>query len=250
MYNPFDLGAIRDELMADLNPLIGYIVDQVRDQGGSLNKTALVKLVYLVDLEHYRSYGKRATEINWMFHHYGPYERELDRAISSNPYVDMDGDRRTGYRFSTSGSESQNAHRNFSAQYERATQLTVDKVLRQWGLEPLNVILDYVYFETEPMQNVERGDYLDFSSVVRIDRTLNRSIEIELPEGHSEELRARWEQQKEERRKQPPAQPVYVPYNEVTEEGFRVRAERERMPWLENVPNGTRVNGPSRGTST
>ena len=249
MYNLFDLGAIRDELMADIKPLIGYIVDQVRDQGGSVSKTALVKLVYLIDLEHYRRYGERVTDVNWIFHHYGPYERELDRAISSNPYVVMDGDRR-GYSFRTTEGDWRNIHRRFNDEFNRATVLTANKVIEQWGMQPLNVILDYVYFETEPMQNVERGDSLDFSSVARIDRTINKSKEIRLPEGQSEELRARWEKQKEELRKQPPAQPVYVPYNEVTEEGFRVMADRERMPWLDNIPNGTRVNGPNRGTST
>ena len=35
--------------MADLKPLIAYLIDQVRDQEGTLNKTALVKLVYLVE---------------------------------------------------------------------------------------------------------------------------------------------------------------------------------------------------------
>ena len=37
--------------MADLKPLIVYLTDQVRDQGGTPNKTALVRLVYLVDVD-------------------------------------------------------------------------------------------------------------------------------------------------------------------------------------------------------
>jgi hypothetical protein len=38
-------------------------------------------------------------------------------------------------------------------------------VLKKWGLEELNPILSYVYFHTEPMQDAERGDTLDFSKI-------------------------------------------------------------------------------------
>jgi hypothetical protein len=41
----------------------------------------------------------------------------------------------------------------------------VDRIVKEWGDADLNKLLDYVYFETEPMQNAKRGDVLDFSSV-------------------------------------------------------------------------------------
>ena len=46
-------------------------------------------------------------------------------------------------------------------------KLIVDRVIETWGLEELNELLNYVYFNTEPMQNAERGCVLDFSTVRR-----------------------------------------------------------------------------------
>ena len=69
--------------MPDFKPLIHYIVDRVNEQGGSVGRTALMKLVYLVDVEHYRQYGKQATGLKWRFHHYGPYADELQADVLS-----------------------------------------------------------------------------------------------------------------------------------------------------------------------
>ena len=88
--------------MADLKPLIAYLTDQVREQGGTPNKTALVKLVYLVDVECWRKLGKSATGLEWRFHHYGPYSVELERNINDNAFLHISGNRRSGYGFSIS----------------------------------------------------------------------------------------------------------------------------------------------------
>jgi hypothetical protein len=44
-------------------------------------------------------------------------------------------------------------------------QKCVSQVVHEWGDAELNALLDYVYFETEPMQAAKRGDRLDFSVV-------------------------------------------------------------------------------------
>jgi Protein of unknown function (DUF4065) len=94
--------------MADLRPLVSYIVDQVQDKGDTIGKTALMKLVYLADVEHYKRYGKQATGLKWRFYHYGPYTAELEPVLRSLG-VDIDeqdiigriGTRQvTGYRYS------------------------------------------------------------------------------------------------------------------------------------------------------
>src|SRR5690242_20145818 len=38
-----------------------------------LGRTQIVKLLYLVDLEAHRQLGKPITEVQWKFHHHGPY---------------------------------------------------------------------------------------------------------------------------------------------------------------------------------
>ena len=213
--------------MPDLKPLIGYIVDQVQEQGGSLGMTALIKLVYLVDLEHYRTYGRRATEIDWIFHHYGPYDSALESEIKDNGFVQVHGDRQTGYGFSRPH-DRQGLHRSFDDEYGNSGRLISNRVVEQWGLESLNALLDYVYFQTEPMQDVERGDSLDFSTAPIIGATSDRPIEVRLPDERLKELRALWDKREEERTRKPPRKPLNVPYDEITEEAYRVMAEDER----------------------
>ena len=42
----------------------------------------------------------------------------------------------------------------FDTHYEPAVGRIADDVVKQWGLETLDTILEYVYFETEPMQGL------------------------------------------------------------------------------------------------
>jgi len=41
----------------------------------------------------------------------------------------------------------------------------ISNIVKQWGDADLNQLLDYVYFETEPMQEAKRGELLDFSLI-------------------------------------------------------------------------------------
>ena len=156
--------------MAELKPLIAYIVDQVGDRGGAVGRTALMKLVYLADIEHYRRYGKQATNLEWRFHHYGPYSAELDKEVRALG-LDIDesvfnktygGRTLSGYRYRRVGDWKEVAMA-FNSNYGASAQRCVDRVVQRWGLDPLPTILDYVYFETEPMQDAKRGETLDFA---------------------------------------------------------------------------------------
>ena len=148
--------------MTDLKPLIAYLIDQVRDQDGTLNKTALVKLVYLVDVECCRKLGRPATGLEWRFHHYGPHSAEMERDVNDNAFIHVFGDRNSGYDFASS-SDWKDIHATFNKSFDPAVRRIAEGVARQWGLEPLETLLEYVYFETEPMQDARRGETLDFS---------------------------------------------------------------------------------------
>ena len=149
--------------MANLKPLVAYLIDQVRDQEGALNKTALVNLVYLVDVECCRKLGRPATGLEWRFHHYGPYSAELEQDVNDNAFINLFGDRNSGYGFATS-SDWRDIHAAFSTSFEPTVRRVADGVARQWGLEPLETLLEYVYFETEPMQDARRGRKLQNSA--------------------------------------------------------------------------------------
>ncbi len=214
--------------MADLKPLIAYLIDQVRDQEGKPNKTALVKFVYLVDVEHWRRYGRSVTGLEWRFHHYGPYSAQLDREINDNHLFQVFGTRNSGYGFSPSPAwkEIQAA---FNTNFEPVVKNIADDVVKQWGLEDLDTILEYVYFETEPMQDALRGEILDFSKIQVEEASIRREPRLSFSDEFITGLRTRWDQRKETRRNVSPRQetPVEPLYDEVYQEDLDMMAREE-----------------------
>ena len=235
--------------MPDLKPLIAYLIDQVRDQEGTLNKTALVKLVYLVDVECYRRLGRPATSLQWRFHHYGPYSAELEREVNHNAFVHVFGARDSGYGFAPS-SDWRDIHSAFNTTFEPAVRRVADAVAKQWGLEPLNTILEYVYFETEPMQDARRGETLDFSRIQTERTSSRREPRLSFSEEFIDNLRTRWSDRTETadtpgKGKLTPSEPVY---DEIYEEALRLMADDEGI-----TPRPSRkhpLDGPSKGTSS
>ena len=236
--------------MAELKPLIAYIVDQVGDQGGAIGRTALMKLVYLADIEHYRRYGKQATNLQWRFHHYGPYSVELDREVRALG-LDIDesvfsqtqrGRAVSGYHYRHVG-DWREAAGAFNSSYDAAARRCVDRVVQQWALDPLPAILDYVYFETEPMQDARRGELLDFSKIQPETTSRSSVAQAGLSKELASEMRQRLHERKATAAKKEVRKATEPPYDEVYEEACRVMAEDEGR--LSFRPNA-RLLGPDR----
>ena len=232
--------------MADLKPLIAYLTDQVRDQGGTPNKTSLVKLVYLVDVDCWRKLGKSATGLEWRFHHYGPYSVELERDINDNAFLHVFGSRRSGYGFSIS-SDWRDIHAAFNTLFEPDVRRIADGVVRQWGLEDLETLLEYVYFETEPMQQAHRGETLDFSKIQIEQRPASRGADLAFSDEFISGLRDRWDQRRNppaasSKEKATPEEPVY---DEVYEEALKLMADEEGT--TPGIPRKHKLEGPDRG---
>jgi CRISPR/Cas system-associated exonuclease Cas4 (RecB family) len=60
----------------------------------------------------------------------------------------------------------------------------IERLIDDWGTADLNELLDYVYFETEPMFKVELRQKLDFSKV----KGKRKKREIELSRESKEKL--------------------------------------------------------------
>ena len=234
--------------MPDLKSLIGYIIDQVTDKGGVVGRTSLVKLVYLADVEHCKRFGKQATALKWRFHHYGPYAAELDPAINpfgnqleENDFTWTAGERKaTGYRYTTRGNWRE-IELAFNANFGSPVKRSVDKVIDRWGLEPLNTILDYVYFETEPMEDAQRGEYLDFSKVQKDSAAPRPAETLNFSGDFLSDLRQRLKERKETstREVRKATEPVYDP---IYDAALRVMGEEERPgPYLQSH---VRLSGP------
>jgi hypothetical protein len=159
----------------DLRSLIAYIVAQARDRGITLNRTKLVKLLYLIDVERVRGRREPLTGLEWVFFHYGPYAFELINTLEA-----MEGTELVASAWRDSMLYRAAPGAPDSDDWNAATKSTVDRILDRWAPLDLNDLLDYVYFHTGPMVNAERGQRLDMS-LARQDPIERRHVPVRPP---------------------------------------------------------------------
>jgi len=123
--------------------------------------TRLVKLLYLADLEWRRNHGgEPIANFTWAFLHFGPYAIELADLLGGPDMevAELEGGKEARRFVIGDGVE------------EHGLPADVVSLLRQlvkkWGNVELNRLLDYVYFDTEPMENAKRYEPLDFSRLM------------------------------------------------------------------------------------
>jgi hypothetical protein len=134
----------------DLRALIAYIVAGARERRVTLNRTRLVKLLYLVDVESVRTRREPVTGVAWVFLDFGPHAGELVHLLE-------DLERRTAlYRAMPDDAPD-------GEDWLAGTRRTVDSVIERFAALPLNALLDHVYFRTGPMAGAQRGLLLDMS---------------------------------------------------------------------------------------
>lgn len=158
---------------AQLSQLVKAVLSRVREREGYVNKTKLVKYLYLLDLEYYRQTHRLLTGFSWRFHLYGPWADEFETFYQSlrdhgdikvQPGTKADLD--TEFVSTDEYVDPQPVVGDFATEFRR--------IVDQWADRRLGEMLDYVYFYTEPMHEAVRGAPLDFGRV-EVDR---RSYEI------------------------------------------------------------------------
>jgi len=150
---------------SDISKLILAIVSYVQSKGGYINKTKLVKFLYLIDLEFYRKHKKLLTGLNWIFYKFGPYSFQFEDIYSELAQGDLNIDKRTGFEYDADILSMKKNYELNELIPDPDISLLIRKTIAPWANEPLNKLLDYVYFETEPMENVKKRQPLDFSTV-------------------------------------------------------------------------------------
>jgi len=176
--------------------LVLYIAQMVEELDGSLGVTRLVKLLYLIDVEFYRRYRRKLTDLSWVFYKYGPYAFEIEGHLQSLDLdlTEQDMHLRGGRTFrrlqNTSGAEV-----GIDAIGGNQARLVIDRTVHEWALEDLNVLLSHVYFETEPMTNPVLGQPLDFNLIPRriVERQLDTGA-LQLSDEQARRLKRRLEQ--------------------------------------------------------
>jgi len=127
-----------------------------------LSKTKLIKLTYLVEYYYYRNNQKRLTNEEWFFYLYGPYLFNYDEYLKRSPFSIEEVNEESDFKVVVRDED-----------YFRKENITdfdvkqlIKKIVAEYGNKNLNEILDFIYFETEPMLYADRrGDKLDFSHI-------------------------------------------------------------------------------------
>jgi hypothetical protein len=122
--------------------------------------TRLVKLLYLADLEWRRTHkGEPIANLTWKFLHFGPYANELADLLGGPELEVTELEQGKDARRFTFGKETEK-----SGLPSEIVGL-LNQLVKKWGDVQLNKLLDYVYFDTEPMENAKRYELLDFSGL-------------------------------------------------------------------------------------
>lgn len=150
----------------NIHNLITATVSQVTAEGSFITKTKLLKLLYLFDVEYYRVHRQTFTGLHWKYFHLGPWTGEYDPILSG--LVDREElIRRTGSR-AEHDTEFYSTPRIVPIK-EALSDFHDENILRgilnAWGSKTTGEILDYVYFQTEPIAQGERNEALDFSLI-------------------------------------------------------------------------------------
>ncbi|GFP21824.1 hypothetical protein HKBW3S43_00532 [Candidatus Hakubella thermalkaliphila] len=144
-----------------VKPAVAFILERAKEERFSVGMVRLTKLLYLLDVEYFRAKREIYTGLDWIFYWYGPYAPRLE-AILSNLGIDIE-ERDLGEK--TFKEIAPGFEERWAEGLDVTARSILDELWREWGLETLSKLLDYVYFETEPMEAPIRGEKLDFGKV-------------------------------------------------------------------------------------
>ncbi len=175
------------QMNKDLLPsIIQFFVQEAEREHHPLGATRLVKFLYLLDVEHFKLYRSRVTELDWRFLHFGPYTPELERLLGDAALKVEEVPLPGGKVIRQIKQFVQQEVPSLPWEVERL----VKHIFKDWIDKDLSILLNYVYFETEPMLHADKGDRLSFDSItpwkadveVRVDPAKLRAIRHKLRE--------------------------------------------------------------------
>jgi len=109
-------------------------------------------------------YRKRLSNLKWRFYHFGPYAHEIETFLGSPDLEQIPFDLKNGKSGASFKLTSYDIFEN-GKQDSGEEKRIIDNLVKEWGDADLNKLLDYVYFDTEPMKDAKRGDLLKFETI-------------------------------------------------------------------------------------
>jgi hypothetical protein len=147
--------------------LIQFIVCQATEFGAPLSPIRVVKFLYLTDLYHAReNKGETLTGWPWKFVYFGPYCGESITALNeavNDGLIDAKSfeskyDEKDRFLYSCRSEKEPDVAKDLSLY----VWSSLKEAIKKWA-DDTPGLLDHVYYDTEPMKDVKRGDLLDFS---------------------------------------------------------------------------------------
>lgn len=172
----------------DIINLIATISEHYKERIGiAPAKTKLLKLAYLAEVYYTRLTGKRLTDEEWVFWKYGPYFWKYEEIIS-NEAIFLTPDQADEYYPVEVREDYQTKELSFEEENSIGRAL-------EHAADDLNQILDFVYFDTEPIMKAQtRGETLDFDSVMPEEFYTVRQYKVDKKQGQQIIQRIRkWE---------------------------------------------------------
>lgn len=146
--------------------LVLAVLTRIEELEGTVNKTKLLKLLYLSDIEQFRATGETLTGFDWIYYLYGPWTAEYDDLLKE---LEAEGAiRREAWVAGGIDGERIAASDRLPLERVIASADVFFRARRQidtWADRAVSRLLDYVYFETEPMQGAAKMERLDFNKV-------------------------------------------------------------------------------------
>jgi len=156
-------------MVINYEDLVRLIVWYASNRGAKLTTLRLVKFLYLADLYHARvSEGKTLTGWPWAFVYFGPFCPQALDAIESaakrglvqfGEYPSKYDDEKDYRLFEVEDTDQEPDLPNILPTYVWSR---LQWAIQKWAADSSG-LLDYVYFETEPMIEARRGEALDFA---------------------------------------------------------------------------------------
>ena len=157
------------------------LVREAVEEGFLMKKITLIKYLYLLDVYMAQETGQKFTDINWILWRFGPYSNDANDLIDELVKLKLIKQKITETRYN-----------NDLVQYEPIENSPCRKEV--WRIFPPKVLdkifkrdlprftddtyrlLDYVYFDTEPMKDVQVSDKLNFENLSKDIESINVSL--------------------------------------------------------------------------
>ena len=168
--------------MIEFNKLIENLIKHLCDLNIPFGKTRLIKIAYLIEVEYYRNHRQMMTNAEWIFYKFGPYP------INCNDYLEqtniiLDNDNEANF--------SCIKYKDYKSPPELPQEVLrlISVITKNYALWDINSLLDYVYFETEPMKGATPRSKLNFENIEPKEKT--QKVKIILSQKKFKELEKR-----------------------------------------------------------